>query len=66
MSKLPGIRIIKNAGGEPTTLMIDIAKNKQLVEDFLDVIEAKKRAKEKTIPFDAVIRKLDKKHGIRR
>ncbi len=61
MSKLPGVKVIRNAKGKPSKLLIDIKRYEHLVEDILDTIAIEKASKEPTIPAEEVYARIEKK-----
>ncbi len=61
MPKLPRVKVIRNAKGKPTKLLIDIKRYEHLVEDILDTIAIEETSKEPTIPAEEVYAKIEKK-----
>ena len=66
MARIAGIKYHKTVTGKTTAVTINLKKWGAELEDFLDKIEIKKYRNEPTLPLEKVIKKLDKKHGIKR
>jgi hypothetical protein len=65
MEKLAGIKYTKDATGRKRYVRIDLDmyRENQLIEDFLDLLEIEARKGEPTYPLEEVISELEIKHG---
>nr|WP_295928760.1 hypothetical protein [uncultured Dyadobacter sp.] len=64
--KLPGIKSEYTPKGKLKKVTINATSKSEFVEDLLDVIAVEAAKNDLTKPFDEVVAKLDKKHGIER
>ena len=51
---MKGVQYLFDDKGEPTAVLIDLKKNSRLWEDIVDILEARKREKERPVPLDKV------------
>ena len=58
MRTVPGVKILRDARGRETAVVIDLKRHRALWEDFADVAIAKARTKEPTESLVAVRAKL--------
>ena len=66
MAKLAGIKIEKDALGNPKRVIIDIDKHPRFLEDFLDGQEGLKAKEEKgEISLEESIMLFEKKHNVK-
>lgn len=65
MSITKGIKIIKDSKGNINSVAFSMRHHKEMLQDYLDLLEAQKRKDEPTKQWDEVKAKLDKKHGIK-
>lgn len=65
MANISGVKILKNATGKATHITLSISKWGHLVEDLLDSLAIEKNKNEPRIPWEAVKKRLDAKHGIK-
>ena len=63
---MKGVSYYFDEMGEPTAVLIDVKKNPELWEDIVDILECRKRANQKPIPFEKVKADLDKKRKVLR
>jgi len=63
MASVAGIKYEVDSRGAKRFVRIDLKKygNNQLLEDFLDGMDVKKRKGEETVPLEDVIKKHNKK-----
>jgi len=63
MARVAGIKYEADSRGAKRFVRIDLKKygNNQLLEDFLDGMDVKKRKGEETVPLEDVIKKHNKK-----
>jgi hypothetical protein len=66
MEATTGVKYTKDAEGRDRYVRIDLAKygDNQLIEDFLDGIEAEARKGEPTYPFDEVMKREFERRGL--
>lgn len=64
--KLQGIKSEYTPKGKLKKVTINAASKSEFVEDLLDVIAVEATKNDSTKPFDEVVERLDKKHGIKR
>lgn len=64
--KQPGIKGEYTQKGKLKKSTIDTASKPEFAEDLLDVIAVEETKNDSTKPFDQVVERLDKKHGITR
>lgn len=64
---IAGIKYEKNIRGVNTHVRIDLKRygNNELLEDFLDGMEAQQAKNEPTTPWEDVKKRLNKIHGIK-
>ena len=70
MGKIAGVTLDKTKSGEIRKITLDLKRLdnelQEIVEDLLDHLTIEQRKNEPTVPFEEVVKKLDRKHGIRR
>ncbi len=70
MAKISGVTLDKTKRGEIRKITLDLKRLdnelQEIVEDLLDHLIIEQRKNEPTVPFEEVVKKLDRKHGIRR
>jgi hypothetical protein len=59
---MKGIEYLIDDKGEKKSIVIDLKKWGELVEDLLDAIEAKERVEEETIPYPIARKQIFKKN----
>jgi hypothetical protein len=59
---MTGIKYITNDKGEKQSVIIDLKKWGDIIEDIFDAIEAKSRVNEKSESYDSVRKKILAKH----
>ena len=64
--KIAGIKIQKDLKGRAKSITIDLKKHGEALEDFLDNLSIELSANQETIPWEEAVKKLDRKHGIKR
>jgi hypothetical protein len=64
--KLQGIKTEYTPKGKLKKVTINASSKSEFVEDLLDVIAVEAAKSEETKPFEEVVARLDKKHGITR
>jgi len=69
MARIAGVTFDKTKSGEIRKITLDLKRLdnelQEIVEDLLDHLIIEQRKNEPTIPFEEVVKKLDRKHGIR-
>ncbi len=60
MRNVPGIKIIKDTKGQPKTLVIDLKKRGEDLEDYVDGLIAESRKKEVRFSWESVKKELQK------
>jgi hypothetical protein len=60
-----GIKFVTDGKGQPTAVQIDLKRHGRLWEDFYDALVAKQRAKEPTVPWETVKKRLVKAGKLR-
>ncbi|MBS1512508.1 MAG: hypothetical protein JST86_16810 [Bacteroidetes bacterium] len=63
MSKLKGIKVVRNKRGKARLLVVDIEKNYDVVENLVDVLESEKRLDEPGKPAKEVFKELELLHS---
>ena len=58
MKTVPGVKVLRDARGRETAVVIDLRRHRALWEDFADVALARSRAKEPTESIAAVRARL--------
>lgn len=70
MAKIAGVTLDKTKSGEIRKITLDLKKLdrelQEVVEDLLDHLVIEQRKNEPTLSFEDVVKRLDRKHGIRR
>ncbi len=70
MTKISGVTLDKTKDGQIRKITLDLkrldSELHEIVEDLLDHLIIEQRKTEPTVPFEDVVKKLDRKHGIRR
>lgn len=64
MTRIAGIKILRDRRGKAKQVIIDVKKHEALIEDLLDNLDIKLTEKDELIPAGTVFKKLDKKHGL--
>jgi hypothetical protein len=62
---MTGIKFVTNGKGQPTAVQIDLKRHGRLWEDFYDALVARRRAKEPTVPWETVKKRLVKAGKLR-
>jgi hypothetical protein len=62
---MTGIKFVTNGKGQPTAVQIDLKRHGRLWEDFYDALVAKQRAKEPTVSWETVKKRLIKAGKLR-
>lgn len=57
---MKGVQYFYDKNGEPLAVMIDLKKNRRLWEDIQDILVARERRNEPTIPWEKVKENLRK------
>jgi hypothetical protein len=57
---MKGVQYFYDKNGEPQAVMIDLKKNRRLWEDIQDILVARQRRSEPTIPWEKVQENLRK------
>ncbi len=65
MPRISGIKYHKTLTGKVKSVTIDLNRWGTHLEDFFDLVEAHQRRDQPSINLDKVIKKLDRKHGIK-
>ena len=60
---MKGIEYLIDEKGERKSIVIDLKKWGELVEDLFDAIEVKQRAEEESIPYRVARKNILKKHN---
>ncbi len=55
---MEGIQFVTNDKGKKVAVMIDLERYGEMWEDFYDQLVAASRAREKSIPFEVVTRRI--------
>ena len=67
MARIAGIKTTTTASGKLKSVTVDMKRWGYLMEDVMDAIAIEQaKAANNFTPFDEVIKRLDKKHGIKR
>lgn len=70
MARISGVTLDKTKSGEIRKITLDLKRLdnelQEIVEDLLDHLIIEQRKNEPTTPFEEVVKKIDRKHGIRR
>ena len=63
--QLSGIKFLNDSKGYPKSVVIDLKKHGEDLEDFLDALIIDARKNEPIVPWEEVKKRLNKKHGIK-
>ena len=58
---MKGVQYLFDENGKPSAVLIDLRKNRQLWEDFQDIVVARQRRKEPSISLEEVEQELKKR-----